>query len=79
MLILRPVRVSAGRALFLALFNQVIASNGGAVRVSEAQIRDATLELARIGLYTEPTCAQAFITAHYYGSFSLIITDHRSL
>ena len=37
----------------------VVRSNGGAVRVAEKEIRDATLELASLGLYTEPTCAQA--------------------
>ena len=34
-------------------------SNGGAVRISEDQIAAATLDLARLGLYTEPTCASA--------------------
>merc|ERR1712167_337899 len=37
----------------------VVRSNGGAVRVNEAEITDATLQLAKVGLYTEPTCAQA--------------------
>ena len=37
----------------------VVRSNGGAVRVSEAEITEATLQLAKVGLYTEPTCAQA--------------------
>ena len=35
------------------------ASQGGAVMLSEAEIGDATLELARSGIYVEPTCAQA--------------------
>ena len=37
----------------------VLRSGGGAVRLSEQQIGDATLELAKLGLYTEPTCASA--------------------
>merc|ERR1712232_295611 len=39
-------------------------SNGGAVRVTETEMKDATLELANIGLYTEPTCAQAAAAYH---------------
>ena len=42
----------------------IVRSGGGAVRVSEAQIADATLELAKLGLYTEPTCAQAAAAYH---------------
>jgi len=34
-------------------------SGGGAVTLSEAEIAAATLDLARIGIYVEPTCAQA--------------------
>jgi len=34
-------------------------SQGGAVMLSEAEIAAATLELARTGIYVEPTCAQA--------------------
>lgn len=34
-------------------------SQGGAVMLSEAEIGAATLELARTGIYVEPTCAQA--------------------
>jgi threonine synthase len=34
-------------------------SGGGAVLLSEAEIAAATLELARSGIYVEPTCAQA--------------------
>ena len=37
----------------------VVRSEGGAVRVPEARISEAMLELARVGLYTEPTCATA--------------------
>lgn len=37
----------------------VLRSGGGAVRVEERAMGEATLELARLGLYTEPTCAQA--------------------
>jgi threonine synthase len=33
-------------------------SEGGAVMVAEAEIAAAVLELARLGLYVEPTCAQ---------------------
>ena len=36
----------------------VRASRGGAVRVTEEEMARATLELAQLGLYTEPTCAQ---------------------
>ena len=42
----------------------VIASGGRAVRVSDEEIGRATLELARAGLYTEPTCAQAAAAYH---------------
>ncbi len=42
----------------------VLRSNGSAVRVCEADIQRATKELARIGLYTEPTCAQAGAAYH---------------
>lgn len=34
-------------------------SNGGAVMLSEAEIAQATLDLARTGIYVEPTSAQA--------------------
>ncbi len=34
-------------------------TRGGAVTLTEAEIAAATLELARIGVYVEPTCAQA--------------------
>ena len=34
-------------------------TRGGAVTLTEAEIGVATLELARIGIYVEPTCAQA--------------------
>ncbi|MEA2776308.1 MAG: threonine synthase, partial [Acetobacteraceae bacterium] len=34
-------------------------TRGGAVTLTEAEIGKATLDLARIGIYVEPTCAQA--------------------
>jgi threonine synthase len=34
-------------------------TRGGAVSLTEAEIGQATLDLARIGVYVEPTCAQA--------------------
>lgn len=34
-------------------------TGGGAVMLSEAEIGQATLDLARTGIYVEPTCAQA--------------------
>jgi threonine synthase len=34
-------------------------SGGGAVMLAEEEIGAATLELARAGVYVEPTCAQA--------------------
>jgi threonine synthase len=34
-------------------------TGGGAVTLTEAEIGAATLDLARIGIYVEPTCAQA--------------------
>ena len=37
----------------------VLRSKGGAVRVTEDQMKEATFEMAQMGLYTEPTCAQA--------------------
>lgn len=44
----------------LAEVNQVLReSGGGAVMLEEAEIAAATLELARTGIYVEPTCAQA--------------------
>ncbi|WP_137125979.1 pyridoxal-phosphate dependent enzyme [Roseomonas sp. HF4] len=40
--------------------NQVLReSGGGAVMLGEAEIAQATLDLARTGIYVEPTCAQA--------------------
>jgi len=50
--IARPVRLAE-------CIDAVVRSKGGAVRVSEKDIGATTLELASIGLYTEPTCAQA--------------------
>jgi len=55
--IARPVRLQECVAA-------VRASGGGAVRVAEQQIREATLELAQLGMYTEPTCAQAAAAYH---------------
>ena len=37
----------------------IVRSDGGAVRVTEAEIMSAVVELADLGLYTEPTCAGA--------------------
>ena len=34
-------------------------TRGGAVTLTEQEIADATLDLARMGIYVEPTCAQA--------------------
>ena len=34
------------------------------MRVTEEEMAEATRELAMIGLYTEPTCAQAFAAYH---------------
>ena len=34
-------------------------TRGGAVTLTETEIAEATLDLARIGIYVEPTCAQA--------------------
>ena len=46
--------------LRLAEVNQVLAeTGGGAVMLSEDEIGAATLDLARTGIYVEPTCAQA--------------------
>ena len=46
--------------LRLAEVNQVLAgTGGGAVMLSEQEIGAATLDLARTGIYVEPTCAQA--------------------
>jgi len=50
--IAQPVR---GRAVLAALRR----SGGGTVAVSEAAIEAALMELARSGLYVEPTCAMA--------------------
>ena len=35
-------------------------SGGGGVLIAEAEIAEAVLELAKAGVYVEPTCAQAF-------------------
>jgi len=46
--------------LRLAEVNQVLTeTGGGAVMLSEEEIAAATLDLARSGIYVEPTCAQA--------------------
>ncbi len=50
--IAQPVR---GREVLAALRR----SGGGTVAVSEAAIEAALMELARTGLYVEPTCAMA--------------------
>jgi len=42
----------------------VCKSRGSAVRVTEDEMSMATLELAQMGLYTEPTCAQAAAAFH---------------
>lgn len=55
--IARPVRVQE-------TCDAIRRSGGGAVRVAEAEIAAATLELARLGLYVEPTCAQAAAAYH---------------
>jgi threonine synthase len=49
--IARPVRLHE----VLAVLRE---SNGGAVTLSEDEIRAATFDLARMGIYVEPTCAQ---------------------
>jgi threonine synthase len=60
-----PVRTSAEGASIAQpvrldeCIGAVVRSGGGAVRVSEADIVAATRDLAALGLYTEPTCAQA--------------------
>lgn len=50
-------------------------SGGGAVRVTEEDIAAATLELARKGLYVEPTCAQAAAAYHELLASGAISTD----
>eukprot|EP00965_Chrysotila_dentata_P244567 6206056-Pleurochrysis_carterae.AAC.1 len=50
--IVSPVRLSL-------CVEAVLRSGGGAVRVREEDMADATTELARNGFYVEPTCAQA--------------------
>jgi len=48
------------RPLRLAEVNRVLTeTGGGAVMLSEEEIAAATLDLARSGIYVEPTCAQA--------------------
>ncbi len=49
--IARPVR-------FGAVLGALRGSGGGAVALSEAEIKAATLALARMGLFVEPTAAQ---------------------
>ena len=39
-------------------------SGGGAVMISESEISEATLALAKTGIYVEPTCAQAAAALH---------------
>jgi threonine synthase len=48
----RPIRLPE-------LLHAIRASNGGTVAVDEAQIAQASIALARQGLYVEPTCAHA--------------------
>ena len=48
-----PIRLAA-------VVDALRSSGGGGVLVSEAEIAGAVLELARAGIYVEPTCAQAF-------------------
>jgi threonine synthase len=48
----RPVRLQE-------CIDAVVRSKGGAIRVTEAEMAQATFDLAQCGLYTEPTCAQA--------------------
>ena len=54
-------------------------SGGGAVRVSEGAIKAATLELARAGLYVEPTCAQAAAAYHELLSSGAITAEQRTV
>ncbi|MGH7083776.1 MAG: pyridoxal-phosphate dependent enzyme, partial [Acetobacteraceae bacterium] len=42
-----------------AVLEALRASRGGVARLTEAEIAAATLDLARMGLYVEPTAAQA--------------------
>ena len=50
--IAQPVRLDE-------IVGALVRSGGGAVRVTEAEMKSAVVELADLGLYTEPTCAQA--------------------
>lgn len=52
----RPIRI-------VQMLNALKESEGGTVAVSEADIIDASLRLAKQGLYTEPTCAHAAAAA----------------
>ncbi len=54
--IARPIRMNE-------VLGALRLSGGGAVMLSENEIGDATLDLARTGVYVEPTCAQA-VAAH---------------
>jgi threonine synthase len=49
--IARPIRLTE-------VIGTLLESEGGAVMVSEAEIAAALFDLARVGLYVEPTCAQ---------------------
>jgi len=53
----------------------LLRSGGGAVRLTEEAIAAATLELARKGLYVEPTCAQAAAAYHELIASGAITTD----
>ena len=55
--IARPIRLAE-------CVSALRACKGGAVRVTEEQMAAATLECAQLGLYTEPTCAQAAAAYH---------------
>jgi threonine synthase len=49
--IAKPIRLTE-------VIGTLLESEGGAVMVSEAEIAAALFDLARVGLYVEPTCAQ---------------------
>ncbi len=61
-----PVRptIAEGTAIAVpirlpAVVSVLAASGGGGILISEPEIAEAVLALARIGIYVEPTCAQA--------------------
>ena len=58
-LLLRKVRRLNAQFVYVEMLCSIRESHGGTVAIEEQEIIDASLTLARQGLYVEPTCAHA--------------------